>query len=351
MTDVCRRAVLEEPGWDRDLIAERGPDEVPEVEPDGIVVAVEACGVCGRDLVDRDGRFAFLQTPITPGHEAVGRVTAVGADVTDWAVGDRVATMHRDSCGECGACAAGLTSQCARAAHVFGLLADGGYARWIAAPESAFYAMPDDLDPAMAAALHCTFGTAWRCLVTVGGLKAGERCLITGANGGVGAAAIQIASALGAHPVAVVRGPGHEAFLHTLGAEEVVVSDDARFHKDERCDDIDLALECVGSPTFNAALRTVRFGGRLVVLGNVDPTPVSLNLGRLIIFAVSLLAGGGATRTDMAAVLAQNRITPFHMPVARRFPLHEADAAQRFVKAGGLEGRVVLDVQNEAAAQ
>jgi D-arabinose 1-dehydrogenase-like Zn-dependent alcohol dehydrogenase len=344
VSHICRRVLLHEVGWDRDLDPEFGPDEAPEPEDDQIVVAVEACGVCGRDLVDREGRFPFMQTPIAPGHEAVGRVIAVGEDVVEWSVGDRVATMHRDSCGECAACAAGHTSQCAAAAHVFGLMADGGYARWVAAPETAFYAMPDDIPGGMAAALHCTFGTAWRCLVTVGGLTPGERVLITGANGGVGVAAIQIVRALGGTPVAVVRDAAHESLLRDLGAEEVVVNTDGRFHKDPRCQDIDLALECVGTPTFNASLRTVRFGGRLVILGNVDPAPASLNLGRLIIFAVSILAGGGATRTDMAAVLEQHLRTPFHMPMARRFPLAEADAAQRFVRAGGLRGRVVLDV-------
>lgn len=344
MTEVCRRVLLDAVGWDQNLRAEYGPDEAPEPESDQVVVAVEACGVCGRDLVDRDGRFPFMQTPIAPGHEAVGRVVAVGEEVEGWSIGDRVATMHRDHCGACPACKRGNTSQCMGAAHVFGLMADGGYARWLAAPESAFYAVPDDLDPAMAASLHCTFGTAWRCLVTVGGLSAGERVLITGANGGVGVAAVQIVRALGATPVAVVRDEAHEDALRELGAEEVVVSADARFHKDPRCGDIDLALECVGSPTFNAALRTVRIGGRLVILGNVDPAPASLNLGRLIIYAVSILAGGGATPDDMRAVLAQHALTPFHLPVARRFPLAEADAAQRFVRAGGLRGRVVLDV-------
>ena len=149
--------------------------------------------------------------------------------------------------------------------------------------------------------------------------------------------------------MAVVRTGDHEEFLRSMGADEVVVSADSRFHKDPRCSDVDLALECVGSPTFNSSLRTVRLGGRLVILGNVDPAPVSLNLGRLIIFAVSILAGGGATREDMRAVLAQHRVTPFDMPIAQRLPLAAADAAQRLVRRGGLHGRVVLDVRPERA--
>jgi D-arabinose 1-dehydrogenase-like Zn-dependent alcohol dehydrogenase len=86
-------------GWDDALVYEA--DAPPLEAPTGknVLVTVEACGVCHRDLLDRGGRFPFLQLPITPGHEAVGRVVAVGDAVTEFRVGDRVATMHRDACG------------------------------------------------------------------------------------------------------------------------------------------------------------------------------------------------------------------------------------------------------------
>src|SRR5262245_5377277 len=131
------RAVLREVGWDVDLAVEPDPgDGPPAPGPGELTIEVEACGVCGRDCIDRAGRFAFVQLPITPGHEAVGRVVAVGDGVTAWRAGERAASMHRDACGDCDACRAGETSLCARAAAVLGLLVDGGYARWLRAPES-----------------------------------------------------------------------------------------------------------------------------------------------------------------------------------------------------------------------
>ena len=86
------RARLIETGWDKDLSYE--PASPPPEAPleNQLLVEVEACGVCHRDLIDRDGRFPFQQLPITPGHEAVGIVTAVGPSVTEWKIGDRVAT-------------------------------------------------------------------------------------------------------------------------------------------------------------------------------------------------------------------------------------------------------------------
>src|SRR5688572_25835642 len=124
------RARLTAIGWDQDLAIEEQAQPTPA--PGQIVVEVEACGVCGRDIIDRAGRFKFIRTPITPGHEAAGRVVAIGDGVTEWKVGDRVATMHRDFCGACEACKAGETSVCMRAAGVLGLIVDGGYARWLA---------------------------------------------------------------------------------------------------------------------------------------------------------------------------------------------------------------------------
>src|SRR5262249_29253275 len=152
---------------------------------------------------------------------------------------------------ECPSCRAGETSQCTSAVHVFGILADGGYASEMVAPSSAFYSVPVGLPAVHAAALHCTFGTAYRDLVTLGRLSPGERVLITGANGGVGSAAVQVASRVGAHVVAVVRDEQHAGFVRELGADEVVVDGGGRFSdRVESLGPVDLALEAVGAPTF-----------------------------------------------------------------------------------------------------
>jgi D-arabinose 1-dehydrogenase-like Zn-dependent alcohol dehydrogenase len=113
MTESARLTKI---GWEEDLGIET--NGAPLAEPSGnqILVEVEACGVCFRDCIDRAGRFKFIQTPITPGHEAVGRVIAVGPDVTDWSIGERVATTHRDYCGQCEPCKRESGSLCQAAA-------------------------------------------------------------------------------------------------------------------------------------------------------------------------------------------------------------------------------------------
>jgi acryloyl-coenzyme A reductase len=332
-------------GWDAPLEVERGARDA--VERGQVRVAVEACGVCHRDLLDREGRFPFVRVPITPGHEAAGRVVEVGAGVRDWAVCDRVATMHRDACGECPTCRSGETSLCEAAGHVFGLLADGGYASELVAPESALYAVPEELPAAHAAVLHCTFGTVYRDLVTLGGLTAGQRVLVTGANGGCGSAAVQVAVRVGAHVVAVIRDERHVGFVRELGAQEVIVDDGARFA--DRVQPVDLALDTVGAPTFLAALRAVRVGGRVVVIGNVTREKVPVNLGFLITRGITVVGGSGATRAEMRDVVAMHAAKPFRF-VVHAMPLSRADEAQRLVRSGGLHGRIVLVTEEGRAS-
>ena len=333
------RAVLVATGWDAPLAYEEVTTPLAAPAGDQVAVRVEACGVCHRDLIDRAGRFPFQRVPIVPGHEAAGVVVAIGPDVKDFAIGDRLATMHRDSCGGCPGCARGETSLCTGAAWVFGILADGGYASHLVAPASALYPVPRDLPAAVAATLHCTFGTAYRDLVSLGRIRSGERVLVTGANGGVGRAAVQIGVRFGAEVVAVVRDEKHVAPLRALGAREVVVSA-GPFH--DRTGEVDLALDTVGAATFPSLLRTLRVGGRAVVVGNIAAEKVPVNLGFLITRGLTVIGGSGATRSEMISVLAMHAQSPFTVPVSQVLPLRRADEAQRMLRAGGVEGRLVL---------
>lgn len=309
-------------GWDSDLVVEPDGDQ-PTPSGDQVTIEVEACGVCGRDCIDRAGRFAFLQVPITPGHEAAGRVVAVGPDVTDWRVGDRVGTTHYAD------------------GAILGLTIDGGYATWLTAPQACFYAVPDDIDPALAAIFHCTLGTAWRGLHRAG-LDRSSRVLVTGANGGVGAAALQICQGVGATSIAVVRREEDVEFVTAMGADDVLVDDGSTFHKHLPGGQVDIAMECVGAPTFNAALRSLIPGGRLVAIGNITGERIELNIGYVITLGLHILGSTGATREDMANLFDLNARQPLNVPIHDRLPLAEADRAQRMVAAGGLRGRVVV---------
>jgi D-arabinose 1-dehydrogenase-like Zn-dependent alcohol dehydrogenase len=337
-----RRARLVHTGWDEDLLFEEVDEETGDPAGERVEIEVEACGVCSRDCIDREGRFPSIRLPITPGHEVVGRVIAVGSEVTDWSPGDRLGTMHRDSCGACPACRRGEPSLCAGTGAVPGLLIDGGYATHMGAPQRCFFRVPENLPAAEAAVMHCTFGTAYRGLRRCGEIRTGDHVLVTGANGGVGVAAVQVAARLGASVTAVVRDRRHESFLRELGAEVVIVDPGDRFHKQLPGDRADVVLDCVGPPTFNASLRSLRTGGHMVVIGNVIEEKVALNLGYLITSGIELIGSSGATREHMKDVFEMHAERPFRVHVHQAVDLAEADRAQRAVKAGGLRGRIVL---------
>jgi len=339
---VPTRARLTSIGFEHNLSIESF-----EIEPPGpgeVLVRVEACGVCHRDLIDRGGRFPWLQVPITPGHEVCGRIEAVGEGVQSWRPGDRVGTLHRDHCGACPACERGESSLCPNGIWVYGLIADGGYATHLKARPASLFKLPDGPPAADLCAMHCTAGTAYRGLVVQGRLAAGQTVLITGANGGVGAAAIQVAHRLGAKVIAQVRRPERVEFVTALGADQVLVDDGTSFHR-KLSEQVDVVLDCVGSPTFNSSLRCARMGGHVVVVGNVSTERAKLNLGYAIVHGLHIHGSSGATAEDMAALLELHAQEPLALAQLRDqiMPLARADAAQRAIRAGGLAGRIVLD--------
>src|SRR5689334_891449 len=109
--------------------------ELPTPEPGAgqVRLRVAACGVCYRDLLDREGKYPFMKRPVVTGHEFAGEVVAVGSGVRDFAAGDRVAVTHRPSCGDCDACRAGEETHCLRSPASYGLTVDGGYAEQVIA--------------------------------------------------------------------------------------------------------------------------------------------------------------------------------------------------------------------------
>jgi acryloyl-coenzyme A reductase len=310
-----------------------------------VVVRVAACGVCYRDLLDREGKYPFMKRPVVTGHEWAGTVAAVGPDVRQFAVGDRVATTHRPACGECEPCRAGDETHCMTAVASYGLTIDGGYAEEVLAYESSLVRVPDAVPLDGAAFLHCTAAVALRALRHHGRLAAGQTVLMTGASGGVGVHALQVAKILGARVVAVTSSEAKVEPLRALGADDVLVAPDGNFHKQALArtgGGADVALELVGAPTFNSSLRSLRLGGRLAVVGNVTTSPVELNPGYLILRELAVEGSSSATRAELAEVLAWAAAGKLRPIIAERLPLERAREAQERLARKGVVGRVVV---------
>jgi acryloyl-coenzyme A reductase len=339
-----RAVVLREPGGPDKLIPSTVPDPVPD--PNEVLVRVRASSVCGRDLIDRRGAFPFMKLPTILGHEFAGEIEALGdaARAAGFREGDRVANLHRPVCGECARCTAGEELLCERAFQSFGHTIDGAYAERVVTHHRALVKIPDEVPLDAASTLMCTAGVALQALSRAR-LSAGETVVITGASGGVGTAALQIARHLGARVVAVTSSPSKVNALADLGAHEVVVSPDGKFTDEVRSragSPPDVALELTGSATFGAALKTLRRGGRMVVVGNIDTAKVSLNLGALILWGHTIMGSASCTRGDLERVLELTARGEIRAVIDRRLPLRQATDAHVLLEARAVFGRVVL---------
>ena len=194
----------------------------PSVPADGVVLAVGATGLCRSDWHGWMGHDADIRLPHVPGHEIAGRIEAVGADVRRFRCGERVTLPFVCGCGRCPQCVSGQQQVCD---HQFqpGFTHWGSFAEFVAIrhADDNLVRLPDELDFERAASLGCRFATAYRAVVDQARLRSGEWIAVHGC-GGVGLAAIAIASARGARAIGIDPSPGALALAERLGAEHCI---------------------------------------------------------------------------------------------------------------------------------
>ena len=177
--------------------------EDPRPETHGVVVKVEATGLCRSDWHGWMGHDSDIELPHIPGHELAGRIEAVGKDVKNWRVGDRVTVPFVGGCGACPQCHAGQQQVCPNQFQP-GFTHWGSFAEFVGVHQADLnlVGLPESLDFTTAACLGCRFATAFRAVLDLGRVTAGEWVAIHGC-GGVGLSAVMIASAVGANVIAV----------------------------------------------------------------------------------------------------------------------------------------------------
>ncbi len=315
-----------------------------------VLLRVRACGVCFHDVINRRGNLPRTRVPAILGHEAAGEVIAVGEGVSGWSVGDSAATLQRLSCGRCSACRAGRPSLCKVDARFFGEEIPGGYAELMTAPVAGLGRVPTGTPWEVAATACCTTGTAVHCVRTRGRVQAGETVLITGASGGVGLQAVQLARHDGARVVAVTSSKKKAEALFAAGADDVVVSPDLDFAAEVRKrtggEGTKVALEIVGSGTFLQSLRALAPGGRLVVVGNLETASVMLNPGLMIVKELTVLGAYATTTGELEEAFRLIRTGAVKPWVTEVLALSEASQAHRRLEERRVTGRLVLRPEN-----
>ncbi|MEV6618323.1 zinc-dependent alcohol dehydrogenase family protein [Streptomyces sp. NPDC051051] len=276
--------------------------EVPDPRPadHGVVVRVEATGLCRSDWHGWMGHDPDITLPHVPGHELAGVVEEVGDRVTRWSRGDRVTVPFVCGCGSCPSCAAGDHQVCERQTQP-GFTHWGSFAQYVALDHADvnLVAIPGDLSYATAAGLGCRFATAFRAVVQQGRVAAGEWVAVHGC-GGVGLSAVMIAAASGARVIAVDVAPKALGLARTFGAAVCVdardTPDTAAAVRELAGGGAHLSLDALGSPaTCAASVNGLRRRGRHVQVGLLPSadgtTPVPL--ARAIALELELLGSHG----------------------------------------------------------
>jgi acryloyl-coenzyme A reductase len=339
--------VVHAPGGIDVLKLEQISDPTPG--PKDVVIRVDACGVCFHDIVTRNGTLKFgVHMPCVLGHEISGTVIEIGRDVRGFSKNDRVATVQRyHICGSCRFCRTGREPLCPnrKFAGDWGLV--GGYAEYVAIEDDNVALVPDGVALQDASIVACAVGTILNAIREVGRLAAGESVLVTGAGGGLGMHAVQLARLAGAYVVAQTTSPEKADQIGTLGAHEVIVHErgedfSGAVKKATAGQGVDVAIDNVGSQLFDPIRRSLGTGARWIMIGQLTGQFVPFNPAQLFLKSVSMLSATSTTRKqleDCLALVARGAVKPI---ISLALPLEQASEAHSLLEAGKAAGRIVL---------
>jgi D-arabinose 1-dehydrogenase-like Zn-dependent alcohol dehydrogenase len=334
------RAVVYE-AFGRTPTVETVPDPAPAAH--GAVVRVEASGLCRSDWHGWMGHDPDIRRfPHVPGHELAGVVEAVGADVERWRPGDRVTVPFVCACGSCPQCAAGNHQVCDRQTQP-GFTHWGSFAELTALDwaDVNLVALPCSLDNEAAAALGCRFATAYRAVLQVGRVRAGEWVAVHGC-GGVGLSAVMIAAAAGARVIAVDVSTPALARAREVGAELALPAGaDVREHTGGGAH---VSLDAIGSEAACAAsIAGLRKRGRHVQIGLL-PEPPRVPMDLVIARELQLLGSHGMAAhayPEMLALVQAGRLRPAQL-ITRRIGLDQAPGALAAMGDASPDGMTVI---------
>jgi alcohol dehydrogenase len=325
----------------------------PAVEEDGVVIKVEACGICRSDWHGWLGHDSDItRLPHVPGHELAGVVLAAGKKVTRWKPGDRVTVPFVCACGTCPECLSGNHQVCDRQFQP-GFSGWGSFAEYVAIryADVNLVSLPEEIDSVTAASLGCRFATSFRAIVAQGRVAPGQWVAVHGC-GGVGLSAVMIAQALGARVIAVDIDDGVLALARELGAAVTVnareSADVVGAIREATKRGADLSIDALGSAaTCGNSILCLRKRGRHVQVGLMageDYLP-RVPLHRVIAHEIEIVGSHGmqaAKYQEMLAMIVSGRLNPRAM-IGRTVPLEEAPEELAKMGRFGSVGITVID--------
>jgi len=318
--------------------------DIPEPDSGMVRVKVQACGICHSDEVTKEGQLPGIQYPRVPGHEVVGVIDAVGANVPPrWTVGERVGIgWNGGYCGYCDSCRRGNFFACETSTQVTGVTRDGGYAEYLVTPFSSLAIVPKELSAEEAAPLMCAGVTTYNCLRN-SGARPGDLVAVIGL-GGLGHLGVQYAARSGFKTVAIGRGNDKEALAKKLGAAHYL--DTATQDPAAELQKLGGAQVILATVTSADAMKSVIGGlaptGTLMIVGAVP----SLEVPALQLLLKSQQVKGwySGTSLDSQETLAFSVLSGVRS-MNESFPLDRVNEAYERMESGKARFRVVLKME------
>jgi NADPH2:quinone reductase len=328
---------------------------IPVLKENEILVKVKGVALNHLDLFVRKGLPGLkLEMPHILGSDISGTISKVGSKVInrDFHKEQKVVVDPGLYDGTCEFCCQGQHSLCRN----YGILGEhqrGGYAEYIAVPESNIIPVPDTSPISLldAAAVPLTFMTAYRMLMSRAKLKIGEDVLITGISGGVASAALQIAKTMGARTFVTSSTDEKLNKAKDLGADFLInYQTNPDYHKEvyqlTHKRGVDVVIDSAGEATWEKSMRSLRKGGRMVTCGATTGPMATTNIRLLFWKQLDLLGSTMGTRSDLNNVLDlvwKGKIKPV---VDRILPLKEAQKAHEYLEDGKQFGKIILEPEN-----
>lgn len=316
--------------------------DIPEPVRGSVRIKVEACGICHSDSLVKEGHWPGIQYPRVPGHEVAGVIDAVGPEVAEWKVGERVGVgWYGGHCGHCDRCRRGDFLTC-RYGLIAGMTFDGGYAEYMIAPTQALARIPGELSAVDAGPLLCAGITTFNSLRN-SGARGGDLVAVVGI-GGLGHLGVQFAAKMGFRTVAIARGADKGPLALKLGARHYI--DSQSQNPAEELTKLGGAAVILSTVTSSKAASAVvgglGIGGKLVVLGAAFE-PMEISSLELLGARRSVAGWPSGTAIDSEDTLAFSAMTGVRS-MNEVYPLERAAEAYERMMSGQARFRVVLKV-------
>ncbi|WP_111412477.1 NAD(P)-dependent alcohol dehydrogenase [Billgrantia lactosivorans] len=324
--------------------------------PDDVAIEILYCGVCHSDLHFARDDWGMSRYPVVPGHEIVGRVTAVGEQVTRFKAGDLVGVgCMVDSCRDCRPCRDGVEQFCLEGFTMTygsddrqdGSFTQGGYSDNIVVSEPFVLRMPEGIDLASAAPILCAGITTYSPLKHYG-VKAGHKVGVIG-MGGLGHMGVKLAKALGAEVTVFTRSEAKVEEARSHSADHVVVSSDPA-QMEAVAETFDFMLDTVPvQHDLNPYLAALKYDGTHILVGLLDPIEPAINAFNLVfkrrVLAGSLI-GGVAETQELLDFCAEHDIRCD----IEMLDIHDINEAFERMQKGDVRYRFVIDMASLKAA-